>query len=111
MTADLLDHLWQSSLFAMACAALTLAFRANGAAVRFWLWFAASLKFLLPFAALAALGEYLSGLFPHIAAPVPLLAIQPVAARMAEPVRLLAPAQGMSWAPWLAGLWLAGVGL
>jgi hypothetical protein len=55
MIAALLDHLWQSTLFALACAALSLAFRANRAGVRYWLWFAASLKFLLPFALLAAL--------------------------------------------------------
>jgi beta-lactamase regulating signal transducer with metallopeptidase domain len=55
----LFDHLWQSTLFAGALGLLTLGFRRNGAAVRYGLWFAASLKFLLPFSALLALGEYL----------------------------------------------------
>ena len=32
--------------------------------MRFWLWFAASLKFLIPFAALAALGERLAAQLP-----------------------------------------------
>jgi len=59
MTA-LLDHLWQSSLFALAVGLLTLAFQNNAARIRFWLWFAASLKFLLPFALLAMLGEKLA---------------------------------------------------
>jgi len=54
-----LDHLWQSSLFAAALGLLTLAFRKHGAAVRYGLWFAASAKFLLPFSALAALGQVL----------------------------------------------------
>ena len=44
MIAALLDHIWQSTLFAGAACLLTLAFRQNGAAVRFWLWFAASMK-------------------------------------------------------------------
>jgi len=57
MTAGLLDHLWQSSLFTGGIALLTLFLRKNGAAVRFWLWFAASLKFLVPFAVLTALGD------------------------------------------------------
>jgi beta-lactamase regulating signal transducer with metallopeptidase domain len=56
----LFDHLWQSTLFAAALGLLTLAFRKNRAAVRYGLWFAASLKFLLPFSALLALGELLA---------------------------------------------------
>ncbi len=54
-----LDHLWQSTLFAAALGAMTLALRKHRAAVRHGLWFAASAKFLLPFSALGALGEAL----------------------------------------------------
>ena len=53
------DHIWQSTIFALAAAALTLAFRRNSAAVRYWIWFAAAMKFLVPFAALAALANIL----------------------------------------------------
>ena len=35
---------------------LALALRSNRAQVRYWLWLAASMKFLVPFAALVALG-------------------------------------------------------
>jgi beta-lactamase regulating signal transducer with metallopeptidase domain len=113
MIAGLLDHLWQSSVFAAACAALTLGFAANGAAMRFWLWFAASIKFLLPFALLTAAGTYMSGLFPHLTPPPRLLMIQPVAQRLADPVHALTAGHppALSWTPWLAGLWLAGVAL
>jgi len=52
--------LWQSTLFAAALGLVTVAFRKHGAGVRYGLWFAASAKFLLPFSALAALGEVLS---------------------------------------------------
>jgi beta-lactamase regulating signal transducer with metallopeptidase domain len=55
----LFDHLWQSTLFAATLGLLTLAFRRNGAAVRYGLWFAASVKFVLPFSALMALGGLL----------------------------------------------------
>ena len=58
----LLDHLWQSTLVAALAALLTITLRHNAARVRFWLWFAASMKFLTPFAALAALGRTLSNL-------------------------------------------------
>jgi hypothetical protein len=52
--ALVLDHLWQSTLFAGGAALVTLLLQANAARVRFWLWFAASLKFLVRFAALTA---------------------------------------------------------
>ena len=55
----LFDHLWQSTLVAAALGLLTLAFRRNAASVRYGLWFAASVKFLVPFSALMALGETL----------------------------------------------------
>jgi bla regulator protein blaR1 len=54
------NHLWQSTLFAIAAALLTLALRKNRAQVRYWLWFAASLKFLVPFSLLLSLGGYLA---------------------------------------------------
>ena len=50
-----LDHLWQSTIFAAAAGLLTLAFRRNGAHVRYWLWFGASVKFLIPFPILPTL--------------------------------------------------------
>jgi bla regulator protein blaR1 len=49
MTEALINHLWQSTLFASAAAMLTLAFRNNGASIRFLIWLAASVKFLIPF--------------------------------------------------------------
>ncbi len=109
MIAALLDHLWQSSLVALLAACLTLAVRRNGARVRFWLWFVASMKFLLPFAALAALGEWLSRLYPHaLAAP---LAIQP-ALRLSAPARMLPVShENLDLAPWLLGLWALGLTL
>jgi len=66
----ILDHLWQSTLFAGVMGLVTLPFQNHAARVRFWLWFAASVKFLVPFAALAALGSWL---LPRPAAPLPVL--------------------------------------
>ena len=107
MITGLLDHLWQSTLFAGGMGLLTLVFRRNGAGLRFWLWFAASVKFLLPFAALAMLGEYLSRLFPA-ALPRSLLAIQPAAERLSAPAEMLVTrhSQGTDLAPWLLAVWL-----
>ncbi|HWK73917.1 MAG TPA: M56 family metallopeptidase [Povalibacter sp.] len=59
MMSALVNHLWQSTLFALAAWMLTLALRNNGARIRYWIWFAASVKFLLPFSLLVALGQQL----------------------------------------------------
>jgi bla regulator protein BlaR1 len=50
------NHLWQSTLCLAMVALLTLACRDNRAHVRHWLWLAASVKFLVPFAPLMAIG-------------------------------------------------------
>ena len=55
-----LDHVWQSTLFAAVVMVAVLFFRRQAARTRFWLWFAASAKFLVPFAALSALGTALA---------------------------------------------------
>ena len=56
MTELIANHVWQSTVFAAGIALLTLAFRRNRAHVRYWLWLAASVKFLIPFAALFWIG-------------------------------------------------------
>ncbi|HLJ47117.1 MAG TPA: M56 family metallopeptidase [Bryobacteraceae bacterium] len=53
----MMNHLWQSTAFAAFAALLAFAFRRKPARVRYWIWMAASLKFLLPFSLLMALGE------------------------------------------------------
>ena len=62
MIGALIDHLWQSTLFCAAIGSIALLLRANSAAVRHWLWMLASLKFLVPFSWLVALGQQLQPL-------------------------------------------------
>jgi len=50
------NHLWQSTIFAGLAGVLTLALRKQSARVRYGVWLAASLKFLLPFSWLVSLG-------------------------------------------------------
>ena len=54
-----LNHLLESTLFAGLVALLVFLFRKNHARARYWLWMAASLKFLVPFSLLVALGGHL----------------------------------------------------
>jgi beta-lactamase regulating signal transducer with metallopeptidase domain len=79
MLAALINHLWQSTLFALAVGILTLALRRNRPGVRYSLWFAASVKFLIPFAVLTAAGGFAAERL-HISLPAPksLQAIAPV---------------------------------
>ena len=50
-------HLLESTMVAIAAGLLTLAFRKQSARARYWLWLAASLKFLVPFSMLEAIGR------------------------------------------------------
>jgi beta-lactamase regulating signal transducer with metallopeptidase domain len=59
MNRILLDHLWQSTLFAILAGLVVLALRNHRANIRFCVWFSASLKFLIPFSIVAALGKSL----------------------------------------------------
>src|SRR5262245_35017910 len=85
----LTNHLWQSTVFAAAAAALALLLRANRAQVRYALWFSASIKFLVPFSLLIGLGRLVPALPPaHRAQP----AAVPVVSRVIEPFAPSVPA-------------------
>jgi uncharacterized protein (TIGR03435 family) len=71
MMSALFNHLWQSTVFAVAVALLTLVFRRNQARLRYGLWFVASVKFLMPFAALAAAGSLVEWRQP----PAPIVSV------------------------------------
>ena len=78
----LANHLWQSSLFAVAVWLLAAAFRRNQARVRYALWMVASIKFLVPFSLLVWLGALIrwpSG--AHISQP----ALSPLVEGIASP--------------------------
>ncbi len=57
--APVANHLWQSTAFAVAAYLVTLLLRRNRASVRYGLWLAASVKFLIPFSLLIGLGGLL----------------------------------------------------
>ena len=60
MAAWLMNHLLQSTVFAAMAGLLTLLLRHNHARTRYWLWLAASLKFLIPFSLFVEIGHRLS---------------------------------------------------
>jgi uncharacterized protein (TIGR03435 family) len=83
MMESLLNHIWQSTLFAAVAGTLTLACRANRAQVRYWLWFSASIKFMIPMTGLMALGGYIQSTRP--AKPVVMPAVSVAMVQVAEP--------------------------
>lgn len=56
-TAFLVNHLWQSSCFALLAALVAFLLRDYSPKVRYWVWLSASLKFLIPFAVLVSVGN------------------------------------------------------
>src|SRR3984885_6846882 len=95
MLAAILGHLWQSTLFAGVAGLLTLALGKNRARVRHGVWFAASLKFLIPVSVLVTLGSHIE--WRKAAAPSDIsvvmvevsqpFTLQPVAIATAPPAR------------------------
>jgi len=63
------NHLWQSTVFAIAIGLLAVAFRRYQARVRYALWFAASLKFVVPVSLLIGLGTRLPPFSTPVRAP------------------------------------------
>lgn len=55
--SPLANHLWQSTIVAGIAGLLALVLRNNSARVRYWLWFAAAMKFLIPFSLLVIIGH------------------------------------------------------
>jgi bla regulator protein BlaR1 len=106
----LANHLWQSTLFAAAAGVLTLTLKKNSARVRYWLWLAASVKFLVPFSLLAWLGSQLRTAKPAAPAPDVVLIVQQIAQPFA-PAQAPHAAQSIvsHWLPmFLLAIWVSG---
>lgn len=86
--ASVLNHLWQSTLFAAAAGLLTLALRKNRAPVRYWLWFTASCKFLVPFSLLVTIGSQFEWRKTPAIAPIQLSSVMD---RISQPFAPPAP--------------------
>jgi len=72
MIALVADHLWQSTLFCLGAGLLTTLLRNQTPGVRYGLWFAASVKFLVPLALLVGAGGALASWLHLTVASTPL---------------------------------------
>ena len=99
------NHLWQSTLFAAMAGLLTLVLRKCHARMRYWLWMAASIKFLIPFALLVGIGSRLAWFSgPELANKRLHFAIEVISA--ATPPSMIVGLVHLL--PALVGVWLCG---
>ena len=103
-----LNHLLESTLFALAAGLATLALRKTRARARHWLWLAASLKFLVPFSLLVGLGSQVQ---QRTAPPGPPQRLTIVMEDPAAPPVVIAPSSPVPQNPWpeiLLAIWACG---
>ena len=106
----LANHLWQSTVFAAVIALTAMTLRRNSARLRYWLWLAASLKFLIPFSVLVSIRP--GGVARPTAAPVlPALTVLRVSQYFAPAPTFatVAPAPARSyWGAAMGAIWAVG---
>jgi uncharacterized protein (TIGR03435 family) len=114
--SPLANHLWQSTLCVAVAWLLTLSLRKNHAAARYWVWMAASAKFLIPFSLLVSAGGHLGWrTVPAIVQPQFSLAMEEISQPFAAPAPMPLPRVGapvVNPAPaTLFGVWLCGIAI
>src|SRR5688500_7233078 len=109
LSSALVAHLWQTTLVVGIVWLVPLALRGHRRRVRYWLWTAASLKFLVPFSWLVALGsrfEWRSA--PAIAKPAATFVEEILASPLpaAASTSSLPVAQSSAWLWLLPSVWI-----
>jgi len=109
----LINHLWQSSCFALLAGLLAFVLRKNSPKIRYAVWLSASLKFLVPFALLVSLGSVLPRPARHpvsVAAPVFSNSLVEIAEPFSPTLKTAVPAHApLDWAPIAIGVvWALG---
>jgi bla regulator protein blaR1 len=106
---EIFNHLWQSTLFAAAVALACFALRRNSPRLRYWLWLAASLKFLVPLTVIVSMGARVQ--LPPDTPSLRAVTVQQISTYFA-PVSVFpaaAPVRATrSWPVVLGAIWLAG---
>jgi beta-lactamase regulating signal transducer with metallopeptidase domain len=108
------NHLWQSTLFAIAVLLIVQTLRKNRAAVRHRLWLVASVKFLVPFSLLSEIGNRF-----HWETPVTTPAISMFVSTISQPfsaagLSVVRPGTASAFLsgrllPVLIGVWVCGI--
>lgn len=107
----LVNHLWQSTAFAAVIALICFVLRSNHPRVRYWLWMAASLKFLVPFSLLFVVGRQAATRIeqPAMLKTVPVEVVEQVALTFTPMGSSVEVAVQRDWTGVLLAVWLIGV--
>ena len=92
----LANHLWQSAAFSCMVALLCFVLRRHRASIRYWLWLAASVKFVLPLSLLVDLG---TRLLPAAAQPAATAPLSSAVHAISQPFALAVPAPLLASVP------------
>jgi bla regulator protein blaR1 len=111
--SPLANHLWQSTLFACAAWLLTLALRKSPARVRHWVWVVASVKFLIPFSVLIAIGGHIGwrtapAIAPNVSVVMGQVSQPFTATTVSSPMLATVPTGPNPLAAILFGIWACG---
>ena len=113
--APLADHLWQSTVVAGVAALLAVTLRNNTARVRYWIWFAAGIKFLVPLSFLVIAGQALDWRTSPRVAQQSIAAVAEISMPFEPPADVSLPPATAPVAPkpdWvstiLLGIWVCG---
>lgn len=108
ISPSLANHLLQSTVFAFAVAGICWLLRRQSARTRFWLWLAASVKFLLPLSALVWLGQTTEAPLPGVR--IHAVSVERMDASVFPAVTVAAtPSRRLAWQAGLGSIWLGGV--
>src|SRR5277367_2419570 len=105
---DVFNHLWQSTLFAAAIALACVALRRNSPRLRYCLWLAASMKFLLPFSLMISTGAKIK--LPPDTPSLHAVTVQQISTwftPVSTPSAALHPGPAFPWIQALALIWIA----
>ena len=104
---QLFNHLWQTTLFAAVIGVVAMALRQHSARTRYWLWFAASIKFLVPFSVLVSLGDRIEIPVGKGQPPMAALTVEAISTGFSPAPVMIAP-QASQWPLVCALIWAGG---
>ena len=106
--SEIFNHLWQSTTFAAAIAVACLALRRNSPRSRYWLWLAASLKFLIPFSLFVSMGTRIK--VPPNTPALHAVTVQEISTYFAPVSILPGPAtrRTFAWSACSGAIWFTG---
>ena len=104
----MLDHAWQSTAVLALAALAAWMMRRHSAQARYWVWMAASIKFLLPFSVLISLGEKFAWRTAPAAGAGFAFAMEQAARPFSPTVPPLTHPDALPTGTLLTAIWLAG---